>query len=509
MLGEPTQSATELSCDQAIFTSIRTPMGEGYRIIAASRGLRPDEKQAITRSSPSHESLCWSPAEEENLPGRLAAAFYALPTGRLCAALSQYAGEEHTGRGGHRVYTHNVIFDAADFPGASFNAFVVLRAMVDAGLTEPKLKPPPTLPPLSLELGELPTENPFDLPETFPEAEIPPFDGCEDGDEDFWGALGTPWRRHVLEAILERHNVVVNLTERWTECAEALLLGVPGPLRVDISFSAGIKYSVGRRHTMSLIHDETGATQTRVSGRDVELVDPTDARQTPKETASHWLRFIERHWAKQDLVGLSRRTSQAFAQVDAAGRDQIAQGFEEIDSLPTSTTDNLLKILAQHLPTTEAEGQSHTLIERTSAAGHILARRFHEMAWSEANIFWPHVAALHKESTTAMRLVKPLIQALLESAAQAHPLVAAEATLDVFRNDSGKSNDLDSTRDKVLQQLLDWLDTATETQRSRPCGTKESLETVLGEWCRIQPDHPTVQRIHQHLSSVASTGTAS
>ena len=79
MVGEPTQSATELACDQAIFTSIRTPMGEGYRIIAASRGLRPHEKQAITRSSPSHDSLCWTPAEEQNIPGRLAAAFYKLP----------------------------------------------------------------------------------------------------------------------------------------------------------------------------------------------------------------------------------------------------------------------------------------------------------------------------------------------------------------------------------------------------------------------------------------------
>ena len=37
-------------------------MGEGYRIIASSRGLRPDERKAITQNSPSHDALC-RPAE--------------------------------------------------------------------------------------------------------------------------------------------------------------------------------------------------------------------------------------------------------------------------------------------------------------------------------------------------------------------------------------------------------------------------------------------------------------
>ena len=57
--------ATLLTCDQAIFTSIRTPMGEGYRVIAASRGVRPNEKQSITRNSPSHDSLCVAPSDTD------------------------------------------------------------------------------------------------------------------------------------------------------------------------------------------------------------------------------------------------------------------------------------------------------------------------------------------------------------------------------------------------------------------------------------------------------------
>ena len=106
---------TTLTCDHAIFTSIRTPMGEGYRIVSASRGLRGDEKQAITRFSPSHEGLCIAEKPTTDVAGAEGVAFYPLPSGRLCVAASCRAGAEHTGRGGQRVYTYNVVFDTEDF----------------------------------------------------------------------------------------------------------------------------------------------------------------------------------------------------------------------------------------------------------------------------------------------------------------------------------------------------------------------------------------------------------
>ncbi|MBU0718028.1 MAG: hypothetical protein KJ749_07255, partial [Planctomycetes bacterium] len=106
-------SYASIKCDCAIFTSVRTSMGEGYRIIAASRGLRPDEKQVITRNSPSHNGTCAPPSSADaETPTVVGAAFYPLPPGRLCVALSTHAGAEHTGRGGPRVYTYNVVFDA-------------------------------------------------------------------------------------------------------------------------------------------------------------------------------------------------------------------------------------------------------------------------------------------------------------------------------------------------------------------------------------------------------------
>ncbi len=148
---------TTLTCDQAIFTSIRTPMGEGYRIVAASRGLRANEKQVITRFSPSHGGLCAPDhVEPDKTTGVIGVAFYRLPTNRLCVALTCSAGAEHTGRGGQRVYTHNVVFDASEFSRCGFNAFNVIRAMMATGLNTPNLKPSPILDELHLELKSAP-----------------------------------------------------------------------------------------------------------------------------------------------------------------------------------------------------------------------------------------------------------------------------------------------------------------------------------------------------------------
>ena len=85
-------STAALNCDQAIFTSIRTPMGEGYRIIAASRGVRPEEKQLITRRSPSHGALCEVTGGAEKA---LAAAGYAAITTEIVDRPTFYFAEDY------------------------------------------------------------------------------------------------------------------------------------------------------------------------------------------------------------------------------------------------------------------------------------------------------------------------------------------------------------------------------------------------------------------------------
>ncbi|MCZ6816838.1 MAG: hypothetical protein O7F76_09135, partial [Planctomycetota bacterium] len=113
----PTSRGGEaVRAEQAVFTSIRSPMGEGYRIIAASPGIRPDEKAEIIRRAPSHDSLCES--------GRAAVGLLAFPfeSGRYCLGFSCHAGREHTARGGNRVYSHFAVVEPGDWQSFGFNA---------------------------------------------------------------------------------------------------------------------------------------------------------------------------------------------------------------------------------------------------------------------------------------------------------------------------------------------------------------------------------------------------
>ena len=90
---------TSVTCDQAIFSSVRTPMGQGYQIVAASKGLTPGEKREINQHSPSHGGLC------QDGPDAKGVAWYPLSSGRLALAHSADAGAEHSGRGARRTWT--------------------------------------------------------------------------------------------------------------------------------------------------------------------------------------------------------------------------------------------------------------------------------------------------------------------------------------------------------------------------------------------------------------------
>lgn len=349
---------TTLTCDQAIFTSVRTPMGEGYRIIASSRGLHATEKQAITRSSPSHDALCWPPDEPADNWGL---AFYALPSGRLCVALSYFAGAEQTGRGGQRVYTHNVVFDKGDFPKCAYNPFAVVRAMIKAQLTAPQLQPPPILPELELSINDAMLETAGQVA-AHDDPSLPVDQARRSRGPDLRELLSTAWRGQILNALMEERSLIVNLTGGWTGVAESILTGLPGPMRADVSFSAGLRFSVGRCHRLALLYDDHGVTKSRIMGRNVEYVDPA-ANDKPETPALAWLSFVERHWGNGDLPTLARRTAQAFPDIGPAGRERVGRLYNRIDALPQTDTAELLSAVAEDLNTPEREVEADILAE--------------------------------------------------------------------------------------------------------------------------------------------------
>ncbi len=424
-----------LSCDQAIFTSIRGPMGEGYRIVAASKGLRVEEKQAITRYSPSHDALCWTPTvwNEDSI---FAAAFYRVSTGRLVVAYSCYAGAEHTGRGGHRVYTHNVVFDESEFPACGYNPFNVLRAMIVAELNHPELKPSPLLPDLTLKVESDPAATPA---------------------ASAWTSLDARVRGIALTHLLDQRNMVLPLATDWAAAAETLYLGVPGPLRNKVSLGAGLRFSVGRCHRLHVFHDEKGAARVRLVGQPVEYVtaDPPPPGKTVKKSA--WLTFVDRHWAAGDAPALSRRTSQAFGDPSPLGRERIGLLYNTLDAVTQTPTAELLELGLRHLRE-RADGAENAILRQlvTTARGE-LCQRFVRTPWRELRPLWSNVASAWRRGGDDAAFVWPFAEKMLRALAVQDPLAAGEAALEFAAETPAgiAAAAHDALMDEVLTRLCD------------------------------------------------------
>ena len=472
-------SSTTLTCDQAIFTSIRTPMGEGYRIVAASPGLRADEKQSITRNSPSHEGMC-APAPTGADADRLlvGAAFYVLPSGRLCVALSCLAGAEHTGRGGHRVYTHNVVFHEAEFCACGYNAFNVLRAMVAADAASPQLKPPAVLP--ELELSVQGTAGPQQQAALHP-------------------ALASPVRCRVLQRLLEHRRLIVNIEDGWLESAETLLLGLPGPLRSKVSFGAGLKFSVGRCHDLHLLFDATNFTKTRIVGQPVEYIDPHSASE-PFIAESAWVRFVDRLWECGDNSTLAARTSRPFPDVTPAGFERVGRLFNNIDEIHKTTVDELLvRVRGSLRPATPSNEVESMIAEDFAAkAQSHLRGQFRTTPWPEQRRYWPTLVETWKSSARGVAFVQPLLQEALRAAAREDPINAAEVAVEVARDlppgiDSQAHRDM---LDEVLNALAARLRTDHDLDPVR-------LQHVCDLWQPLRPDSPTLEQIRERCPAAA------
>jgi hypothetical protein len=468
--------AETIHCDQAIFTSVRGPMGEGYRIIAASRGLRSEEKQAITRLSPSHEALCWQPASGGDETPRYAVAFYSLPAGRLCVAYSCYAGAEHTARGGHRVYTHNVIFDEQEFPRCGFNPFHVLRAMVAEGLTVPKLTPGAVLPELLLPI------NTNVAPRT----------------ASLTVSLDSPHRRYVLQRLFDEHTLIVPVQDGWLESTEVLLMGIPGPMRARVSFGAGLRFSLGRCHRLHLFCDEKGAARSRIAGQPVEYLDGTVT--PPDGSVSAWLAFVDRHWSRSDCAVLARRTSRPFTDLTPAARDRIGKLYNAMDAVPLTASLDLLSLAADHIRARSADVEDEIRRELLAETQRTLQERLTNIRWHDAHPLWSRLVAFWRQTDVAF--AQPLIEAALRSLVKEDPLTAAEAAIDV-------ASCLPSTVDRDRhERLVD--EVLTRVAAHLPADADpERLAKLCSRWQFVRPGHPTLRKLVERGSTAQTAGPTS
>ena len=281
-----TTSGPVVDVDHAVFTSVRSPTGEGYRIVAASSGIRPNEKTEITRRCPSHGALCGTESDASGLMG------FMLPTGRFGITYSLYAGTEHTARGGQRVYTHVVLLDAPTYRRFGCNPLHVCAALRSAVGAVPDMAPAAVLDPM-----------PLPLPKTADGlATIPPKIGI-DGHIDQLA--------NMLAHVVSDCRTVVADVESPLSVLELIVTAMPAFMREGFSFSIGVKFAPSRQTHLALIDANASETQRLLRGQNVQFaaMGSIPAKSSPYQS---WIRLVHRWWSQRrygDLCWLTNRLS--------------------------------------------------------------------------------------------------------------------------------------------------------------------------------------------------------
>lgn len=206
--------------EQAIFTSAKTSAGDGYRLVAASPGVSPQEAAELAHWGPSHDSLSDAGISAASVN------FHRLASGRYCVSKTQNAGSEYSGRTGLRVYSHLLVLSADELARFANNPFAILRAAAAQGLLQPKESVPAKLDPARLA-GKTSAVDQAVIKEVIAKHGVRTLAGLIDG-------------------ALRSGRLFVIAPQGRLQLISALLNCLPVELRTQMTFSTGLRFSPRR-----------------------------------------------------------------------------------------------------------------------------------------------------------------------------------------------------------------------------------------------------------------------
>ncbi len=323
-----------VEADQAIFTSMRSSMGEGYRLVAMSPGVCAEERTELTRRSPSHDSLCL-PAEEA--VGLLS---YRLASGRRCVAYCCHAGREHTARGGWRVYTHIALLDAEAF--ARFdNDPVRVHAAIGEAVGEPMLKCSPCLERLVLATDGPPGATPVTgriAADVAAEAE----NLCR-----------------LAEFLLSGQAVVTHGGTSPLETLSAVMMALPAPVRRRLEVSVGLRYSPSRPLQLVWLEGDPTDARRALQGRDTPWLDWT-GRDAGRAPVGPWFDLVRRRWCQGRFEELYRLSSELQAEACDEHLNRVATICHDMDGIVEAGQADLERLVdkyGRYQPVDEVESR--------------------------------------------------------------------------------------------------------------------------------------------------------
>lgn len=452
-----TRGFDQVICEQAVYTCICTPAGQGYRVIAASSGFSSHDCAEIVRFVPALGGLC------ADTPDATGISFSPISNQRFAVLHTCHAGKEPTGRGGRRAYTRILVIDAAGFRRFRNNPFAVVRAACTAGSLVVDLAADVVLPQLALSPK-------WGMPSTGFDAVI--------------GTVSSRWIACITDQLLSGGSVAVSAGGELQAIAELVVLSIPAPLRSEMSFSSGVTFAVSRPHRLVIVSNITPQTRDRIAGTEYTFVDSAADPANARSPAHPWARTVGRFIETRRTNALIGMLADRFSEGDLGALRRIGELCLALDSAASSEIENLIDVAMPYV------GLSPELpLERELARQvvRLVRHRFsslisHADGLNLSNV-WRRMLSAKPQSPEAARLVEESAALAVTRMSCLDPIEAMRLILET--DQGGKMNqaasDLEYARQTVVTCVVAWVaQAATEDL--------EAAVSVLATWCGRYPD---------------------
>lgn len=310
---EASTTVTPVTVDQCVFTSVRSPMGEGYRIIAKTPGIKPEEAAELPQRAPSHGGLC---EKDEHATGMLA---FQLASGRYAIGFSRHAGREHTARGGLRAHTHFVVIDETDYSAFNFDPWAVVAAIRTADDDKPLLKARPQ----------------FSKLELFPETTVDRHQVAENDPQALM---------HVVRVFLGTDAVVVDRNNYPHELAWLAWRLTPAFARKSLSVSDGVCFAPARSIQHPFIYGDTNAARNLIADRPEGWCVLADATEPEGYQPSAWIAYIEQSIADGNVESAIALCDEMVPDHTPKELDKVAEFFHLPDLAQSMDRSDLARV---------------------------------------------------------------------------------------------------------------------------------------------------------------------
>jgi hypothetical protein len=287
---------------QAVFTSARTGRGDGYQLVARSPGVGDDDARELAVWGPSHGALCTDRDEATSIN------FCRLASGASCISKTVAAGQEYSGRGGARVYTHFLLVPTDVMARFANNPFAVLRAAWAKGMLGVHDRWPDDLESFSLAGRSAPVDE-----------------GLLAQLADQWGPARVATL--VQSAMSPGVHLLAGIGNSETLIGGLLQCFSPD-CRPEISFTTGLRYSPRRPFRLSPLDDELAEQRRATRHEGVAVVDLTNDSVDNAAPVSGWAAYVADAIANDRLASFAsqlQRPGITLDQLDELGEQLLRQ----------------------------------------------------------------------------------------------------------------------------------------------------------------------------------------